>query len=197
MAETFTGRVRSAGEAAEARAYGLTSGDLDDWASFAPIEIYWAVRHGITPAAARRWAREGLRISDTVRAIALGMDPKEVRPWARAGFAPSDAVEAKEMGIPLEAALAWRDAGFILPDAALLIHEGLTLKTAVNARYGGLEGAARRPASASGLYRPGRDDPAGWLVGEAGDSVEVAVVVQDLQAAGAGGRGDDEVGDRG
>lgn len=130
--------MRSAGEAAEARAYGLTSGDLNDWAPFSPIEIYWAVKHGITPAAARHWAREGLRMSDTVRAIALRMDPKEIRPWTRAGFAPSDAVEAREMGIPLEAALAWRDAGFILPDAALLIHEGLTLKAAVNARYDGI-----------------------------------------------------------
>ncbi len=138
MAETFTGRVSSAAEAAEARAYGLTAGDLNDWASFAPIEIYWAVKHGITPVTARRWAREGLRIGDTVRAIALGMHPEEVRPWARAGFAPSDAVEAREMGIPLEAALAWRDAGFILPDAALLIREGLTLKAAVNARYDGI-----------------------------------------------------------
>lgn len=133
MAEACTGRVRSAGEAAEARAYGLTSGDLSDWASFAPIEIYWAVKHGITPAAARRWAREGLRVGDTVRAVALGMDPAEVRLWARAGFAPCDAVEAREMGVPLEAALAWRDAGFILPDAALLIHEGWTLEAAVNA----------------------------------------------------------------
>ena len=138
MAERFTGGVRGAGEAAEARAYGLTPGELNDWAPFAPIEICWAVKHGITPAAARRWAREGLRISDTVRAIALGMDPEEVGPWARAGFAPSDAVDAKETGIPLEAALAWRDAGFILPDAALLIREGLTLKAAVNARYAGI-----------------------------------------------------------
>jgi hypothetical protein len=138
VAEAFTGRERSAGEAAEARAYGLTSGDLGDWASFAPIEIHWAVRHGITPAAARRGAREGLRIGDTVRAVTLGMDPEEVSLWARAGFAPSDAVEAKEMGIPLEAALAWRDAGFILPDAALLIHEGCTLSAAVSARYDGI-----------------------------------------------------------
>jgi hypothetical protein len=133
VAETRTGHARGAAEAAEARAYGLSPGDLGDWASFAPIEIYWAVKHGITPATARRWARAGLRIGDTVRAVALGMDPAEVRPWARAGFAPGDAVEAKEMGVPLEAALAWRDAGFILPDAALLIREGLTLEAAVNA----------------------------------------------------------------
>jgi hypothetical protein len=138
VAETFTGRVRSAGEAAEAQAYGLTAEDLRDWASFAPIEIYWALKHGVTPVAARRWAREGLRICDTVRAIALGMSPEEVRPWAGAGFAASDAVEAKDMGVLLEAALAWREAGFILPDAALLIYDGWTLKEAVNARYDGI-----------------------------------------------------------
>lgn len=50
--------------------------------------------------------REGLRVSDTVRAIALGMHPDQVRPWADAGFAPSDAVEAKETGVPLKTALA-------------------------------------------------------------------------------------------
>lgn len=145
MAETATGHARTAGEAAEARAYGLTSDDLRDWASFSPIEIYWALKHDVTPAAARRWAREGLRICDTVRAIALGMTPEEVRPWAGADFAPCDAVEAKEMGVPLEAALAWREAGFILPDAALLIHDGWTLKEAVNARYEGIADEDRIP----------------------------------------------------
>ena len=134
MADAAAGHARTAGEAAEARAYGLTSDDLRDWASFSPIEIYWALKHGVSPTAARRWAREGVRICDTVRAIALGMNPAEVRLWADAGFAPSDAVEAKEMGVPLEAALAWREAGFILPDAALLIRDGWTLEEAVNAR---------------------------------------------------------------
>ena len=138
MAETATGHPRTAREAAEAQAYGLTSGDLRAWASFAPIEIYWALKHGLTSRTACRWAREGLRICDTVRAIALGMSPEEVRPWADAGFAPSDSVEASEMGIPLEAALAWREAGFILPDTALLIHEGWTLQEAVKARYEGI-----------------------------------------------------------
>ena len=138
MAETATGHTRTAGEAAEAQAYGLTPDDLRNWASFSPIEIYWALKHDVTPAAARRWAREGVRICDTVRAIALGMNPEEVRLWADAGFAPSDAVEAKEMGVPLEVALAWRDAGFILPDAALLIHDGWTLEEAVHARYEGI-----------------------------------------------------------
>ena len=143
MAEAAAGHARTAAEAAEARAYGLTSDDLRDWAPFSPIEIYWALKHDVTPAAARRWAREGLRICDTVRAIALGMTPEEVRPWAGAGFAPSDAVEAKEMGVPLETAVAWREAGFILPDAALLIRDGWTLEEAVNARL-----PSRRPSTA-------------------------------------------------
>ena len=145
MAESATGHARTAGEAAEAQAYGLTSDDLRDWASFSPIEIHWALKHDITPAAARRWAREGVRICDTVRAVALGMKPEEVRLWADAGFAPSDAVEAKEMDVPLEVALAWRAAGFILPDAALLIHDGWTLEAAVNARYEGIMVAEAGP----------------------------------------------------
>ena len=136
MAEGPTGRGRTAGEAAEARAYGLTTDDLRDWASFSPIEIYWALKHDVTAAAAGRWAREGLRMRDTVRAIALGMTTEEVRLWAGAGFAPSDAVEAKEMGVPLETALAWRAAGFILPDAALLIQDGWTLEHARRAASG-------------------------------------------------------------
>jgi hypothetical protein len=135
MAETVTGHASTAREAAEGQAYGLTSDDLRAWAPFSPIEIYWALKHNLTPATARRWAREGLRICDTVRAIGLGMQPQEARPWAAAGFAPCDAVEAKQMGVPLEAALAWRAAGFILPDAALLIHDGWTLEQAVTARW--------------------------------------------------------------
>ena len=135
MAEAATGHPRTAGEAAEARAYGLTADDLRDWTPFSPVEIYWALKHDVTPAAAVRWAREGLGIGDTVRAIALGMTAEEVTPWADAGFASCDAVEAKEMGVALETAVAWRQAGFILPDAALLIRDGWTLAAAVNARY--------------------------------------------------------------
>jgi hypothetical protein len=152
VAETAAEQARAAGEAAEARAYGLTSDDLRDWASFSPIEIYWALKHGLTPAAARRWAREGLRICDTVRAIALGITREEVRLWAGTGFAPSDAVEAKEMGVPLETAVAWREAGFILPDAALLIQDGWTLEKAVHARYEGI--AASVLASRRDHLRP-------------------------------------------
>lgn len=145
MAEAAAGRPGTGSEAAEARAYGLTADDLRDWAPFSPVEIYWARRHGVTPAIARRWAREGLRAGDAVRAIALGMTPEEIRPWADAGFAPSDAVEAKDTGVPLEAAVAWRRAGFILPDAALLIRDGWTLSEAVTARYAGIATAGRQP----------------------------------------------------
>ena len=133
------------GEAAEARAYGLTAGDLRDWAPFSPVEICWALSHGVTRAIASRWAGTGLRAADAVRAIALGMTPEEVRPWAEAGFAPSDAVEAKDAGVPFETAVAWRRAGFILPDAALLIRDGWTLSEAVTARYAGIAAADWQP----------------------------------------------------
>jgi hypothetical protein len=138
VGDAATGRVRSAAEVAEARAYGLTHADLGAWRHLTPIEIYWAVQHHVAPAAARRWAAAGLRVGDAVRAIALGMTPEEIAPWAAAGFAPGDAVEAKEVGVPLETAAAWREAGFILPDAALLIRDGWTLDQAVTARYAGI-----------------------------------------------------------
>ena len=77
MADVTAGRVRSAAEVAEARAYGLTHADLGEWGQFAPIEIYWAVKHDVTPEAALRWAAAGLRVGDAVRAIALGMTPDE------------------------------------------------------------------------------------------------------------------------
>lgn len=128
----------TAGEAAEADAYGLTPGDLADWAPFTPIQIHWARKHALTPAAARQWALEGLHVCDAVRAVALRLTPADTRRWAAAHFAPSDAVEAAEMGIALNVAVAWRDAGFILPDAALLIHDGWTLSEAVAARYAGI-----------------------------------------------------------
>jgi hypothetical protein len=145
VAETASGHTRAQGEAAGARAYGLTPGDLGDWAPFSPVEVHWARKHQLTPVEARRWAAAGLRVSDAVRAAALGMTPQEVRPWADAGFAPGDAVEAKETGVPIETAVAWREAGFILPDAALLIRDGWTLEAAVRARYAGIAEEDWRP----------------------------------------------------
>ena len=146
MADAAAGRERGAAEAAEARAYGLTQADLGAWGQLAPIEIYWAVRHDLTPEAAVGWAAAGLRVGDAVRAIALGMIPEEVAPWAGAGFAPFDAVEAKETGVSLETAIAWLQAGFILPDAALLIRDGWTLPEAVAARYAGIAAGDWNPA---------------------------------------------------
>jgi hypothetical protein len=146
VADAGRGQPRAAAEEAEARAYGLTEDDLRDWAPFTPVEIYWARKHDLSPAAAGHWAGEGLRVCDAVRAIALGMAPEEVRPWSGAGFAPADAVEGKQMGVPLETAVAWREAGFILPDAALLIRDGWTLDEAVTARYAGIASADWQPA---------------------------------------------------
>lgn len=127
----------------EASHYGLTQDDVASWAPFTPVEIQWARKHGLSPFTARRWALEGLRVSETVRAVALGLSPEEVRRWAAAHFAAADAVQAAESGISLETATAWRGAGFILPDAALLIRDGWTLGDAIDARYAGIPASAR------------------------------------------------------
>lgn len=132
---------------ADAGAYGLTRDDLSLWAPFTAVEIQWARKHGLSPVTARRWALEGLRVCDTVRAVALGMAPEEARRWSAAHFAPADAVEAAETGISLQTAVAWREAGFILPDAALLIRDGWTLGAATAARYAGIPASAWRPPS--------------------------------------------------
>lgn len=117
----------------------------EDWAPFTSIEIGWARKHGLSPATARRWALEGLRVCETVRAVALGVAPEEARRWTSAHFAPGDAVEAAETGVSLTTAIAWREAGFILPDAALLIRDGWTLAQAVEARYADVPGAVVPP----------------------------------------------------
>jgi hypothetical protein len=72
MADAAAGRVRSAAEAAEARAYGLTQADLFEWEQFSPIEIYWARKHHLAPAVALHWAAKGLRVGDAVRGRAPG-----------------------------------------------------------------------------------------------------------------------------
>jgi len=65
------------------------------------------------------------------------------------------------------------------------------------ARAAGSRTAATARSSRCRLDGTGRDDPACRLLGVAGDCVEVPVVVEDLQAADAGGRCDDEARDRG
>jgi hypothetical protein len=126
-------------ELAEARGYGLTASDLHHWRPLSAIEIHWARKHGLSPGAARRWAREGVGVRDVVRAVRLGIRPEQVRPWAAAGFLASDAVEAAEAGMTLAEATAWRQAGFILPDAALLVSDGWTLDEATVARFAGVD----------------------------------------------------------
>ncbi|HEY3688105.1 MAG TPA: hypothetical protein VGL93_34020 [Streptosporangiaceae bacterium] len=126
--------ARSDYEAADATGFRLTPEELRRWRPFYPIEIAWARRHGLPLAAAHRWAADGVRVHDAVRARALGMTPADVRRWTGAGFLPADAVEAAEAGIPLERAVAWREVGFVLPDAALLIRDGWTLEAATAAR---------------------------------------------------------------
>jgi hypothetical protein len=127
--------ARSGYEVADAEGFGLTPEDLRLWRPFYPIEIAWARKHGLSLDAARRWASDGVRVHDAVRALALGMISQEVRRWTDAGFLPEDAVEAREAGISLEQAVAWREVGFVLPDAALLIRDGWTLEAATAARF--------------------------------------------------------------
>jgi hypothetical protein len=75
-------------ELAEARGYGLTVSDLRHWHPLSAIEIHWARKHGLSPDAARRWAREGVGVRAAVRAVKLGVKPEQVRPWAAAGSFP-------------------------------------------------------------------------------------------------------------
>lgn len=130
--------ARSGYEAADAVGFGLTPDELRRWRPFYPIEIAWARKHGLPLAAARRWAADGVRVHDAVRARGLGLTAEEVRRWTVAGFLPADAVDAYEAGVSLAQAVAWREVGFVLPDAALLIRDGWTLEAATAAREGHL-----------------------------------------------------------
>lgn len=49
--------------------------------------------------------------------------------------------------------------------------------------------------SGEALRRASWHDPPGGLLGEAGDGVEVAVIVQDLKPMSTGGRRDEKIGD--
>jgi hypothetical protein len=134
--------------------FGLTADDLREWAPFHPLEIYWARKNHLSLAEARLWAREGVPIRDTIKAVEVGLSLAELRRWGRAGFNSSDAWEAKETGVGIREAVAWREAGFVLPDALQLIRDGWSLEDANAARYQGIH---PYPAARSRL----RGDPGG------------------------------------
>jgi hypothetical protein len=126
------------GEIANAVGLHLTVADVLEWTPFRPLEIHWARRHGLSPREARRWAREGIAIRDTIRARAVGLTIDELRRWQDAGFDAADAWEAKETGLTIPEAIAWRESGFVLPDALQLVRDRWTLAAASVARYAGI-----------------------------------------------------------
>jgi hypothetical protein len=123
----------------DAVGFGLTPEDVARWAPFYPLEIHWAVRHGLPLEVARQWAERGVRIRDTIHARAVGLSLEDLEPWLEQGFLPADAWESTEAGVSIETAIAWRAAGFIVPDALLLIGDGWTLDEAIRARYAGVD----------------------------------------------------------
>ena len=72
---------------AEAAAYGLTPGDLSDWAPLTPVQIHWARKHALTPAVARQWAQEGLHVGDAALLIHDGWTLDEATAARYAGIA--------------------------------------------------------------------------------------------------------------
>lgn len=122
-------------EVLEATGLGVPVDALPGWRPLRPMEISWAMKHGLSPEQSRAWAAQGLSAYEAARALMLGLSSTEVARWTAAGFAPSDAVDSCESGITIESAIAWREAGFILPDAELLFQEGWTLDAATRARY--------------------------------------------------------------
>lgn len=127
--------VRSRYELSDARGYQLTESDLREWQPFYPLEIYWARKHGLALAEARRWSDAAVSVQDAVRATAAGLPLEEVRRWLELGFLAADAIDAADAGMPLDAAVRWRAAGFLTLDAILLVGDGWTLDTARAARY--------------------------------------------------------------
>jgi hypothetical protein len=127
------------GDIQDAVGFGLSPEDVRRWAPFYPLEIHWARRHGLPLEVARQWSEAGVRIRDTVRALAVSLSLAEVLRWVEHGFLPADAWESKEVGVSMEEAIAWRAAGFIVPDALQLIRDGWTLDAAVAARYEGVD----------------------------------------------------------
>ena len=126
-------------DVADAVGLRLTVEDVLAWAPFRPLEIQWARRHGLSPADARQWAREGVPVRDAVRAVAVGLGVDELRRWEERGFNVLDAWEAKETGLGIAEAEAWREAGFVVPDALQLVRDRWTLDAAVVARNAGID----------------------------------------------------------
>jgi hypothetical protein len=135
--------ARSMHQACDARGYQLTESDLREWHPFYPLEIYWARKHGLALAEARRWSDGGVTVQDAVRATAAGLPLDEVRRWQELGFLPSDAIDAADAGMPLDTAVRWREAGFLTLDAILLVDDGWTLDDARAARYSEVDRYAR------------------------------------------------------
>lgn len=117
---------------------GLTPDEVRDWTPLHPLEIYWAKKHRLSLAEARRWASEGVTVRDAVRARAVDLTIDELHRWEDEGFNASDAWEAKETGVTIPEAIAWRDSGFVIPDALQLIRDRWTLDAARAARDAGL-----------------------------------------------------------
>jgi hypothetical protein len=127
--------ARSQIEVCDARGYQLSESDLREWHPFYPLEIYWARKHGLAVAEARRWSEAGVSVQDAVRATGVGLALEEVRRWLGLGFLAADAIEAADAGMPLDTAVRWGEAGFLTLDAILLVCDGWTLDNARAARY--------------------------------------------------------------
>lgn len=127
--------ARSRHEISDAIGYQLTGSDLREWHPFYPLEIYWARKHGLALAEARRWSEAEVSVQDAVRARAAGVPLEEVRRWLESGFLAADAVDAADTGMSLDTAVRWREAGFLTLDAILLVQDGWTLDRARAARY--------------------------------------------------------------
>lgn len=128
-------RARTRDEVCDARGYQLTESDLREWQPFYPLEIYWARKHGLPLAEARRWSDAEVSVQDAVRATAAGLPVEDVRPWIELGFLAADAIDAADAGMALDTAVRWREAGFLTLDAILLVRDGCTLDDARAARY--------------------------------------------------------------
>ena len=86
----------------DAVGFGLTPEDVARWAPFYPLEIHWAVRHGLPLEVARQWAEHGVRIRDSME-VAIA--------WRAAGFIVPDALLLIRDGWTLEGAIRARYEG--------------------------------------------------------------------------------------